>query len=327
MSIDRRPLWATLALIGIAAVWGSTFVIVKDAVEIYPLYAFLALRFAIAVAAFVLLFPRSFARLSWSTVRVGVLAGGLLTAGYIFQTWGLQGTTASKAAFITGMFVVFTPLMQAVILRHPPARTTVAGVVLAVAGLWALSGASADGWTAGDTRVLMCAVAYAGHMIVLGSLGRQHDVAALTLSQLVVVAVTCGAISLATEAPSLPTDASVWFALILTGVLASAVAFAVQTYAQRHISPSKTALVLVTEPAFGGVFGWLAGDYFGIGGLAGSALILGGMALAELPGLVGGGKRIVHEASLEGMPVALVDPGPAPAILTPAAQADPDVGP
>jgi drug/metabolite transporter (DMT)-like permease len=239
---------------------------------------------------------------------VGFLAGGLLTAGYMFQTWGLQGTTASKAAFITGMFVVITPLMQAVVLRHPPRRLTLVGVALAVAGLWLLSGASADGWTQGDTRVLLCAVAYAAHMIVLGSLGTRHDVGALTLTQLAVVAVICGAISLAVERPGLPADGSVWFALLLTGVLASAVAFAVQTYAQRHISPTKTALVLVTEPAFGGLFGWLAGDYFGIGGLAGSALILGGMILAELVGVREADVRVVHEPSLEGIPVVLVEP-------------------
>jgi drug/metabolite transporter (DMT)-like permease len=298
----------TLALIGVAAVWGATFVLVKDAVEHYPLYAFLALRFTIAVVAFSLIFPRSFRRFAPGTLRVGVLAGALLTVGYVFQTWGLQGTTASKAAFITGMFVVFTPLMQAVILRHPPHAVTLAGVGLSVTGLWLLSGASADGWTVGDTRVLVCAVAYAAHMIVLGSLGTRHDVGALTLTQLAVVAMVCSAISLAVERPGLPADGSVWFALVLTGVLGSAVAFAVQTYAQRHISPTKTALVLVTEPAFGGLFGWLAGDYFGIGGLAGSALILGGMVLAELSGISREGRRVVHEPSLEGIPVALVEP-------------------
>jgi len=304
---ESRRLWATLALIGIAAVWGATFVLVKDAVEHYPLYAFLALRFIIAVAAFSLMFPRSFRRFAPGTLGVGVLAGGLLTVGYVFQTWGLQGTTASKAAFITGMFVVFTPLMQAVVLRHPPRAVTLAGVALSVTGLWLLSGASADGWTAGDTRVLICAVAYAAHMIVLGSLGTRHDVGALTLTQLAVVAVVCSAVSLVAEQPGLPTDGSVWFALVLTGVLASAVAFAVQTYAQRHISPTKTALVLVTEPAFGGLFGWLAGDYFGIGGLAGSALILSGMVLAEISGISRAGERVVHEPSLEGIPVALVE--------------------
>lgn len=307
MTAESRRFWATLALIGVAAVWGATFVLVKDAVERYPLYAFLALRFAIAVVAFAVMFPGSFRRFGPGTLKVGALAGGLLTVGYVFQTWGLQGTTASKAAFITGMFVVFTPLMQAVILRHPPRAVTLAGVVLSVAGLWLLSGASAEGWTAGDTRVLICAVAYAAHMIVLGSLGTTHDVGALTLTQLGVVAFVCGAISLAIERPGLPSDGSVWFALVLTGVLASAVAFAVQTYAQRHISPTKTALVLVTEPAFGGFFGWLAGDMLGIGGIAGSALILGGMVLAEVSGVVGTGKRVVHEPSLEGIPVALVE--------------------
>ncbi len=310
MTPRARRLWITLALVGVAAVWGGTFVMVKDAVERYPLYGFLGLRFTIAVIAFVALFPRSVGRFKPGTVQVGLLAGALLTAGYIFQTWGLQGTTASKAAFITGMFVVITPLMQAVLLRMPPRGWTLLGVVLAVAGLWLLSGASADGWTAGDTRVLICAAAYAAHMIVLGSLGTRHDVGALTLTQLVTVAVACGGISLAVERPGLPADGAVWVALLVTGVLASAVAFAVQTYAQRHISPTKTALILVTEPAFGGLFGWLAGDALGIGGLAGAALILGGMVLAELVGLPKEAEdRAVIEPSLEGIPVPVVEPG------------------
>ena len=311
MTPRARRLWVTAALVGVAAVWGGTFVVVKDAVERYPLYGFLGLRFTIAVVAFALLFPRSVRRFAPGTMQVGILAGAFLTAGYVFQTWGLQGTTASKAAFITGMFVVITPLMQAVILRLRPHATTLLGVALAVTGLWLLSGASADGWTAGDTRVLICAVAYSAHMIVLGSLGTRHDVGALTLVQLVTVAVVCGAISLGFEQPGLPGDTSVWFALVLTGVFGSAVAFAVQTYAQRHISPSRTALVLVTEPAFGGFFGWLAGDYFGIGGLAGSALILGGMALAELVGASREREGVVLEPSLEGMPVPLLEEGPA----------------
>lgn len=312
MTPRARRLWITLALVGVAAIWGGTFVMVKDAVERYPLYGFLGLRFFIAVVAFSALFPRSFVRFRPGTLQVGLLAGALLTVGYIFQTWGLQGTTASKAAFITGMFVVITPLMQAVVLRMPPRAVTLAGVALAVAGLWLLSGASAEGWTAGDTRVLICAAAYAAHMIVLGSLGTRHDVGALTLTQLLTVAVSCGAISLAFERPGLPPDGGVWVALVVTGVLASAVAFAVQTYAQRYISPTKTALILVMEPAFGGLFGWLAGDYFGIGGLAGSALILGGMVLAELVGVPKGvGDRVVHEPSLEGIPVPVVEPASA----------------
>ena len=296
------------ALVGVAAIWGGTFVMVKDAVGRYPLYAFLALRFAIAVAAFAIVLPSSMRMLGRKTVVAGLLAGAFLTAGYVFQTWGLQGTSASKAAFITGMFVVVTPVLQAMLLRRPPRRWTVLGVVLSVVGLWLLSGGEGGGWTVGDTRVLICAVAYSAHMIVLGSVGAEHDVRPLTLVQLVTVAVVCGAISLATEPIAAPPDVGVWVALLVTGVLASAVAFAVQTYAQRFISPTRTALILITEPVFGGLFGWLAGERLGIGGLAGSALILTGMIIAELFGAKArAGESVVLEPALEGPPVPVVE--------------------
>jgi len=297
-----------LALIGVAAVWGGTFIVVKDAVALYPLYAFLAIRFAIAVVAFAVVIPSSVRLLRRDTIGVGVLAGAFLTAGYVFQTWGLQGTTASKAAFITGMFVVITPVMQAVLLKRVPRRTTVAGVVLAVIGLWLLSGGGGGGWSVGDTRVLICAVAYSAHMIVLGGIGHHHDVRPLTLVQLAVVAVSCGVMSLLTEPRGLPAEGSVWSALVLTGVLASAVAFAVQTYAQRFLSPTKTALILITEPAFGGLFGWFAGERLGVGGLAGATLILAGMIVAELLGASsgdGGSPPLEIAPSIEGPPVPI----------------------
>jgi drug/metabolite transporter (DMT)-like permease len=298
-----------LALVGVAAFWGGTFVLVKDAVARYPhLYSFLAIRFAIAVVAFAIMLPASVRHVQPGTLKVGLIAGCFLTAGYVFQTWGLQDTSASKAAFITGMFVVITPLMQAVLLRRPPRRLTLIGVVAAVAGLWLLSGGSDGAWTIGDTRVLLCAVAYSAHMIVLGSLGRRHDVRPLTLVQLATVTVVCGAVALAAERPTLPNDGGVWGALVLTGVLGSAVAFAVQTYAQRFMSPSRTALILISEPAFGGLFGWVAGERLGRGGLAGSALILTGMVFAEATGAreaVEG--TAVLEPALEGPPVAVAD--------------------
>ena len=301
-----------LALIAVAAVWGGTFVVVKDAVSLYPLYAFLALRFAIAVIAFAVVLPSSLTLMRRETLGVGLLAGVFLTAGYVFQTWGLQDTSASKAAFITGMFVVITPALQALVLRRVPRRTTVLGVALAVAGLWLLSGGGEGGWNVGDTRVLLCAVAYSAHMIVLGGIGDRHDVRPLTLVQLATVAVVCGGISVATEPIALPAETSVWVALAITGVFASAVAFAVQTYAQRFLSPSKTALILITEPAFGGIFGWIAGERLGVSGLAGSALILSGMVVAELlgTGTGGGAGAVEYEPSVEGPPVPLLEDGP-----------------
>jgi drug/metabolite transporter (DMT)-like permease len=304
-----RRYWIQLALVGVAAVWGATFVMVKDAVASYPMFSFLGLRFAIAVAAFLVLFPRSLKGVSVGTLGVGTLAGLFLCVGYVFQTWGLQGTTASKAAFITGMFVVITPVMQAVILRHMPRWPTIGGAVVAVVGLWLLTGASAGGWNAGDTRVLMCAVAYSAHMIVLGSVGRRHDALPLTLVQLAVTGLVCAAIAVASEPLAWPGELSVWIALLVTGVLASAVAFAVQTYAQRHIPPARTALILISEPAFGGLFGWLAGEALGVQGAMGAVLILAGMIAAEVVGMgYGPQEKLVHEPSIEGPTVALVEP-------------------
>jgi drug/metabolite transporter (DMT)-like permease len=298
-----------LALIAVAAVWGGTFVMVKDAVARYPLYGFLGWRFAIATVAFLVLFPKTFSRFKPGTLRAGLLAGLFLTAGYVFQTWGLQGTSASKAAFITGMFVVITPLLQVVVLRRAPRLAAVGGVVAAVIGLWLLSGAGTGGWNAGDTRVFLCAVAYSAHMIVLGGIGRQHDVRALTLVQLAVTGVVCGAISLVVERAPIPAGTSVWVALLVTGVLASAVAFAVQTYAQRHLSPTRTALILIMEPVFGGVFGYfLAGDRLGTRGWIGAGLIFAGMVLSEVIGALrpGGEKDVVLMQDLEGPPAPVM---------------------
>lgn len=293
------------ALVAVAVVWGGTFVVVKDAVSLYPLYAFLFLRFSIAVLAFAIVFPASLRLMRLRTLGVGILAGAFLTAGYVFQTWGLQDTSASKAAFITGMFVVITPALQAALLRRPPRRTTMLGVVLAVAGLWLLTGGGGGGWSPGDTRVFLCAIAYSAHMLVLGSVGHHHDVRPFTLVQLATVAVFCGAVSLATEPVALPTAGSVWIALLVTGVLGSAAAFAIQTYAQRLLSPTKTALILISEPAFGGLFGWFAGERLGISGLAGAALILAGMVVAELLGPQPAPGRL--ESAVEGPPVQLIE--------------------
>ncbi len=308
-----------LALIAVAAVWGGTFVMVKDAVARYPFYGFLGWRFAIAVIAFLVMFPRTLGRFRPGTLRAGLLAGAFLTAGYVFQTWGLKDTSPSKAAFITGMFVVITPLLQFVVLRRAPRLVALGGVAAAVAGLWLLSGAGTGGWSVGDTRVLLCAIAYSAHMIVLGGIGRHHDARALTLVQLVVTAVACGAISAVVERPPLPSASTVWTALLVTGVLASAVAFAVQTYAQRHLSPTRTALILIMEPVFGGVFGYfLAGDRLGVRGWVGAGLIFTGMALSEVIGALrlGGQKGTVLEPSLEGPPAPVMGPGEEPSART-----------
>jgi drug/metabolite transporter (DMT)-like permease len=311
---ERTRRWlVTFALVGVAAVWGGTFIMVRDAVASYPVFSFLGLRFAVATVAFVAMFPSAIRRVDRRTLRAGLVAGLFLTAGYVFQTLGLAPgmTSPGRAAFITGMFVVITPFMQAVVLRRMPRWTAWVGVVSAVVGLWLLSGGGAGGgWGLGDTLVLLCAVAYSAHMIVLGSIGKGFDTRPLTLVQLASVTVVCGAVGLATEHPPLPASASLWTALVVTGIFASAVAFAVQTYAQKHLSPTRTALILICEPAFGGLFAWLfVGERFGATGLLGAALILAGMAASELLAAVTASRREheVLELAVEGPPGHLVE--------------------
>jgi drug/metabolite transporter (DMT)-like permease len=312
---DAARRWlVSAALVAVAAVWGTTFVMVQDAVATYPVYSFLGLRFAVATVAFLVLFPSTLRRIDRGVILAGLIAGVLLTAGYVFQTLGLAPgmTSPGRAAFITGMFVVITPFMQAVILRRVPRWTAWVGVASAVAGLWLLSGGGGGGaWNLGDTLVLFCAVAYSGHIIVLGSIGRGYDMRPLTFVQLFTVTVVCGAVGIATEHPPAPSSASLWIALAVTGVLASAVAFAVQTYAQKHLSPTRTALILICEPAFGGLYAWFAvNERLGPAGIAGAVLILVGMAVSEVLATVvaKGGEREVLEVSLEGPPAHLLEP-------------------
>lgn len=309
----RLERWgAPVLLTLVAAVWGGTFVLVADVIARYPMYAFLGLRFAVACVAFVVLFPATLRKLDRANVVTGTVAGVFLALGYVFQTWGLApdvGTTPARAAFITGLYVVIVPLAQAAILRRIPRKATVIGAALALGGMWLLSGAGSGGtWVLGDSLVVVCAVAYSAHMLILGSTGEKHDTLALTFVQLIVVTVLCGGYSLITEKPGLPTDGLVWFAILFTGVFASAAAFAIQTWAQRRMQPARAALILVTEPAFGGVFGWTVAGVWPVREVLGAALMLGGMITSEaMAAKAETGERVVFEPSVEGMPVPVVE--------------------
>lgn len=275
-----------VALVGVAAVWGFTFVTVKDAVEVYPPYSFMAIRFAIAAVALAVIFPRSLAKLNRRLVGAGALAGVVLALGYVGQTLGLMEISASRAGFITGMFIVITPLLQFALLRRKVGPWSLAGVVAATTGLWLLTGAGGGGWTNGDSLTLLAAASFSAHMIVLGAVSGRYPTDALTLVQLLTVALVTGVAAVFTERPlALPSETSVWVALLVTGVVASAIAFAVQTYAQRHISPTRTALILITEPVFAGLFGFaLLAERLTLLGWVGSGLILTGMLVSEIGG-------------------------------------------
>jgi drug/metabolite transporter (DMT)-like permease len=258
-----------------------TFVQVKDAVELYPLFAFLAVRFAIATLTLAPAGLPRVRRLGSRGAAAGALLGVLLAAGYALQTAGLQRTTVSSTGFITGMYVVLTPLIALLLLRARIGLAAWGGVVVSTVGLAMLSGIHAGSAT-GDLLVLAGAAVYSLQIVLMERYAPRYDAVAFTLLEMVAACCGLGVVALALGDLRVPHGWTVWGALLVTGIFASALAFLVQTWAQRRTSATRTALAFAMEPAWTALFGYtLAGDRLGTLGWGGSALIMGGIVLAE----------------------------------------------
>jgi drug/metabolite transporter (DMT)-like permease len=253
-----RQRFSEFALIGIAAVWGLTFPMVQDAVERLPTMAFLGYRFVAAAALVALIFRRELARLSREGWIAGAVMGAFLTAGYVFQTLGLERTSSSNAGFITGLFVVITPLLGALVLRQRIGGVAWAAAGVSAVGLYLLSGTG--GFNDGDGLVLLCAISFSAHILATGRAAAAHHAGALLVVQLAVCGVFCTVVGGAGGQLETPAGGDVWLALVVTAFVASALGFFVQTYAQQHAPPERTALILASEPAFAGLFGYLLND-------------------------------------------------------------------
>ena len=272
---------ALLALIAVTAVWGVTFVQVKDAVALYPLFAFLAVRFAIASLTLAGPAAARLRRLDRRGVAAGVVLGLLLAAGYALQTAGLARTTVSSTGFITGMYVVLTPLIALALFRQRIGLVTWSGVALATLGLALLSGIHA-GSAAGDLLVLAAAAVYSLQIVLMELYAPRYDAFALTFVEMLTAFVAFAIVAAALGDLEVPRGATVWGALLVTGIFASALGFLVQTWAQRRTSATQTALAFSMEPVWAGIFGFaLAGDRLGVLGWTGCAVILAGIVVAE----------------------------------------------
>ena len=254
-------------LLLVTAVWGWTFVLVKDAITQYPTLPFLELRFILAFLVMVALVRGLPTR---REVRVGIIAGAVLAAGYLTQTVGLSMTSPANSGLITGLFVVFTPLIDR-IFGVPLHRWTAIAVVAALAGTVMLVGGPA-GFGLGDILTVATAILFALHLVLLSKWSPGLRSAPLAMVQMGTSAlIFTGGGSWSLRAPSV----SVWIAIVITGVFASALAFYIQTWAQQHLSASRTALILTTEPAWALVAAvLLAGQRFGLLQAAGAALVL-----------------------------------------------------
>ena len=289
----------TLALLAVTAVWGSTFIVVKDAIGRMPVTDFLTWRFTLAAVAMLVVRPRSVAALGPRGRRAGLVLGVALGSGYLLQTLGLQTTSALVSGFLTGMFVVLTPLGAAVLLREPPGRAAWGAVGLSTVGLALLSlkGLSIEG---GELLTLGCAAAFALHIVGLGRWAPSFNAYGLAVVQLLTTAALCGVVAIP-GGLVVPPDAGVWGALALTALAATAVAFVVQTWAQAHLAPTKAAVVMSMEPVFSGLFAvGIAHEALGPRTFVGAVLVLGAMLLTEIgPGRTPATDRLGDVARLE----------------------------
>ena len=265
-------------LLTVTAVWGWTFVLVKDAVTQYPTLPFLQARFALALVVMAVVVHRLPSR---RELRVGAVIGIVLAAGYLTQTAGLAITSPGNAGLITGLFVVLTPLINRVF-GWPIHWWTWTATFVSLAGLVLLTGGLSR-MSVGDVLVLVCAVLFAVHIVLLGRWSPGTSSAPLAMVQMAACALlfsTGGTWSLR------PPGGFVWFAIVVTGLFASAFGYFIQTWAQAHISANRTALILATEPAWALVAAVaLAGQRFGLLQALGAALLLVAIVGHELASL------------------------------------------
>jgi len=279
-----KQLQSDIVLTLVTMIWGSTFIIVKNAIQSLPVYNFLFIRFLLAFLLLAAIFYKKLKKIDKSTLMAASLIGTMLFLGYAFQTMGLLYTTASKSGFITGFSVVLVPILEAILLKRKPTKAATVGVVLAFIGLILLTTNIDLSINIGDFLTLLCAFAFAMHIVLISKYASKMDTYLLATIQIGMVALLSGIVSLIFEKPFTPTSLDVWGAIIITGVFATAFAFVAQNTMQAYTTATHTALIFSLEPVFAALAAYLiAGETMSIRAIIGGAFMLAGIILSELP--------------------------------------------
>lgn len=278
---DRTAALATLVLLVMTACWGSTFVLIHDLLDRVPVPDFLAIRFTLASAALLTVAPRAVGRLAPAARRHALTLGALYGVAQIAQTSGLAHTSASVSGFVTGMYVVLTPVLAAAILRTRITGLTWSAVGLAVIGLGVLtlSGLSIG---YGEAVTLVAAALYALHIVGLGAWSRPSDAIGMSILQCLVITGICW-VAAAPGGITLPDRATDWVSVAYMALFAGAAALVAQTWAQAHLAPTRSAIIMSMEPVFAASFAVLVGgESFSTRMLVGGGLVFTAMVLVEL---------------------------------------------
>jgi len=284
MGVKRSPaLLADLGLVGICLIWGTTFAIVKTVVGDTNPATFIAVRFALAALVLGAMCLKKFRGVGREVWVAGFIAGVPMMVGFLTQTAGLPLTTASKAGFITGMHVVFTPILDWLVHRRRIALYQVLGICVAVAGLGLLSIETFGRFELGDVLVLACAFSFAVQIVVLSRFSPRYDGFVLSFTQMVSAALLAAAVAGPDLVQAAQFDAGMWGSIFYLAVMGTAVAYLIQTLAQRYTPPTRAALLMQLEPVFAAFFAWLLiGETMSLKHYAGAALILAGILVCQM---------------------------------------------
>ena len=275
---------ADLSLLFVAIIWGSTFIIVKQSVENIPVFSFLFMRFALAGMLLILINAPKLKAIDKGVLADGVMLGIALFLAYAFQTFALTTTSASITAFITGLFVVFVPILSSVFLRKLPRQEAMIGVVFATIGLAFITLQGKFLVSFGEFLALVCAFFIAIHIILTDKLSRRNDFGLLTLVQVNIVALFSLIFSLFLDPRVIPIQFNnqLIFSLIINSVFATFVAFVIQTSMQKYTTPTKAAIIFIMEPVSSAFFSyWIGGELLTAKQYVGTSYILLAMVFTE----------------------------------------------
>lgn len=274
---------AELFLFATTFIWGGTFVVVKLGLQDISPVLFVALRFTLAAALLFIFAFQAVLRTNRGLFWKGNLLGFLLFLGFVFQTIGLNDTTASKSAFITGLMVIFTPFFQFAIEKRPPKAGNIVGVAIVTAGLWLLTSPSGAGFTFGDFLTLLCAAVFGLYIVMLDVISKEQDALPLTFLQMLAPAALGWAAAPLFEAPVWHPTASAIAVLLYSALLANILCGYVQTRYQRDTTPTRAAIIFTIEPLWASILGYLVlQERIGYSGMIGGAMIIGGILVSEL---------------------------------------------
>lgn len=292
--MSKKTVFADISLLLVAFVWGATFVVVQNAIDLLPPITFNGIRFLIAallLGGWLVLFERKqLAFFNRKLLISGVILGIWLFFAYATQTVGLLYTSSSKAGFITGLSVVLVPLFSFIILKLRPSRNAILGVLVATIGLYLLTMTDVTALNRGDAFIFACAIGFAMQIVFTGKYSSKYPTLLLTVIQIGTVAVLAIIYSMFFENwrlafdPAVILNNQVIMALFITSFFATALAFFAQTNFQKYTTPTRVALIFAMEPVFAAITGYFwADDRLSVSAIFGCLLILVGMIFAELP--------------------------------------------